>query len=189
MPRLLVMGRIVWTGWVTLDGFVASSNDEMDWLLLDERMSRYEQEVVDNASALLLGRNTHRDFAGYWPGAVDDEDEFTRTYARRLDALSRYVVSRSGEIASWEGTRRLEALDQATVDELKSRHDGDIVMYGSLSVVDALATLGAMDEYHLLVHPILLGEGRPFVTRRLSLRLLSAEPFDSGVVLHRFAPA
>lgn len=184
------MGKIVASVWITLDGFVADANGEMDWLLIDEPMMRYEQEYVDNASALLLGRSTHADFTSYWPNAATDpnEDEATRAYARRLDALTRYAVSRSGNLAAWEGTQRLESVDQATVDRLRSEHDGDIVMYGSLSVVDALASIGAMDEYHLLVHPVFLGAGRPFFTRRLPLRPISSERFDSGVVLHRFAP-
>lgn len=185
------MGKIVASVWITLDGFVADANGEMDWLLIDEQMMRYEQDYVDNASALLLGRSTHADFTSYWPNAATDpnEDEATRTYARRLDELTRYAVSKSGNLAAWEGTQRLESVDQSTVDKLKSEHDGDIVMYGSLSVVDALASIGAMDEYHLLVHPVFLGAGRPFFTRRLPLRPISSEPFDSGAVLHRFAPA
>lgn len=185
------MGKLVATAWITLDGFVATTDNEMDWLLVDEPMMRYEQSLVDNASALLFGRSTHTDFAGYWPNAANDpaEAEANRTYARRLNELARYVVSRSGDIAAWEGTVHLESLDQPAVDKLKGDHDGDIVMYGSLSVVDTLASLGAMDEYHLLVHPIFLGAGRPFHTRRMSLRPLSSEPFDSGVVLRRYAPA
>ncbi|MBM7785605.1 dihydrofolate reductase family protein [Tenggerimyces flavus] len=185
------MGRIVATAWITLDGFVANVDNEMDWLLLGESMMTYEQDLVDNASALLFGRSTHADFAGYWPNAATDpnEDEGTRRYARRLGELARYVVSRSGKTAEWEGTTRLETIDEQTVATLKSTHDGDIVIYGSLSVVDALTSIGAMDEYHLLVHPVFLGAGRPFFTRRISLRPLSEERFDSGVVLQRYAPA
>lgn len=185
------MGRIVASVWITLDGFVANTDNEMDWLLMDEQMMRYEQSLVDNASALLLGRNTHSDFAGYWPRAAEDpsEDEATRTYARRLGELARYVVSRGGDIATWEGTVRLDSIRPETLSELKREHDGDIVIYGSLSVVEALGSIGAMDEYHLLVHPLFLGAGRPFRTSRLSLRPLASESFDSGVVLHRYAPA
>jgi dihydrofolate reductase len=185
------MGKIVASAWMTLDGFVANPDNEMDWLLIDEQMMRYEQSLVDNASALLLGRRTHSDFASYWPHAATDpsEDEATRTYARRLDELARYVVSKSGKVATWEGTVRLDSIGPETVSELKSRHDGDIVLYGSLSVVGALGSIGAMDEYHLLVHPLFLGAGRPFHTRRLSLRPVGSESFASGVVLHRYAPA
>lgn len=184
------MGKLIATMWITLDGFVANADNDMDWLLLDEQMSRYQQSFVDNASALLLGRGTHADFAGYWPQAATDpgEDEATRAYARRLGELARYVASRSGNIAAWEGTVRLDSIDEQTVGKLKSEHDGDIVMYGSLSLIDALGTMGAMDEYHLLVHPVFLGAGRLFSTRRLALRSLSSEQFDSGVMFKRFAP-
>lgn len=185
------MRRIIVTMWVTLDNFVAGPQDEMDWLLLDEHLQRYEQELVEGADSLLLGRITHGDFAGYWPDAArnTDESDETRAYAQRLDAMEKIVVSGSGDTATWPNTRRIDRLDANAVSELKRGPGGDIVVYGSLGVVQALVDLDGVDEFHLLVHPVLLhrgktllGDGRP-PTR---LDLVSAEPFDSGVVLMKY---
>jgi dihydrofolate reductase len=185
------MGKIIVTAWITLDGYVAGPDDEMDWLLLDSDLMRYEQALVDKASALLLGRITHTDFANAWPAtaADPDGDPATRDYARRVCELAKVVVSRSGDITPWEGTTRLRSLERASIDDLKARQDGHIVVYGSLSVVGALTALGAVDEYHLLVHPVLLGAGKPLHGERLPLRTLSVDTFSSGVTLNKYAPA
>ncbi len=185
------MGKIIVTAWITIDGYVAGPDDEMDWLLLDSDLMRYEQTLVAEASALLLGRITHADFANAWPKTAADpnEDPATRDYARRVCELAKVVVSGSGDITPWEGSTQVHSLDRATIDELKARHDGNLVVYGSLSVVGALTRLNAVDEYHLLVHPVLLGAGKPLHRKRLALRTLSVEPFSSGVTLNRYATA
>lgn len=185
------MGKIIVTAWIALDGYVAGPDDEMDWLLFDEDLMRYEQTLVDEASALLFGRQTHSDFANSWPkmAADPDEDPATRAYAQRVCELAKVVVSGSGDVTPWEGTTRLHPLDRPAIEELKARHDGPIVVYGSLSVVGALVSLGAVDEFHLLVHPILLGAGKPLYGERLPLRALATETFSSGVTLSRYAPA
>lgn len=187
------MGKIIVTMWITLDGYVAGPQDEMDWLLLDERLQRYEQELVEGSAGLLLGRTTHADFAGYWPEAAQnpDEPDELRRYARRVDAMEKIVVSASGNTAAWKNTRRLERIDPDEINDLKRGSDGDIVVYGSLGVIRSLTEHGLVDEFHLLVHPVFLRRGKPLFDgdrppERLSL--VSAEPFASGVILMRYRP-
>jgi len=174
--------------WATLDGLVAGPNDEMDWLLIDDELRQYEQELVEHAGALLLGRITHGDFAGAWPGVAQDSSvtESERGYAQRVDAMEKIVVSKSGATANWRNSRRVENLDAQKVIDLKAEAGNDLVVYGSLSVVNALTRLGLVDEFHLLIHPTFLGDGRPLFTDQqgpLSLALVSAHSFRSGVVL------
>lgn len=185
------MRRIIVTMWLTLDGFVAGPQDEMDWLLIDEQLQRYEQELVDGSDSLLLGRITHADFAGHWPEAArnPDEPDETRAYAQRLDAMEKIVVSASGDTATWPDTRRVERLDADEVTELRRGPGGDIVVYGSLGVVRSLVDLDGVDELHLLVHPVFLHRGKTLLAEGSSptrLDLISAEPFASGVVLLKY---
>lgn len=185
------MGKIIVTAWVTLDGFVAGPADEMDWLLVDEEMAQYEQGLVDDASALLLGRITHSDFANAWPAIAADpsEPDANRRYARRLCALEKLAVSARGEITPWERTTRVPALDPDVIARFKAEQAGNIVVYGSLSIVATLTNYGAVDEYHLLVHPTLLGTGKPLHPGRLDLNHLTTETFASGVVCNRYTTA
>ncbi|MFF0234013.1 dihydrofolate reductase family protein [Micromonospora sp. NPDC005254] len=187
------MPKIVVSMWITLDGFVAGPDDEMDWLLADDQLQRYERDLVESAGSLMLGRVTHADFASYWPVAARNPDEpaAVRGYAQRLDALEKIVVSASGNIADWKGTRRIARIDPDEIAEIKRESGGDIVVYGSLTVIRSLADLRLIDEIHLLVHPLFLRQGKAlFDAGRPPVRLdlVSAEPFESGVVLMTYRP-
>lgn len=185
------MRRIVVSMWTTLDGYVAGPQDEMGWLAVDEQMMDYETSLVEDAEALLLGRITHADFADAWPATARDETEApaTRTYAQRVDEMPKLVVSRAGQVAAWRNTSRVGSLDHDTVTELKRGADGNLVIYGSLSVIAALLEQDLIDEYQLLVHPTAIGEGKalfPADHSPIPLRLSSVEAFTSGVVLTRY---
>lgn len=188
------MRRIIVSMWTTLDGYVADPQDEMPWLALDERMMDYEISLVNDAEALLLGRVTHSDFAGAWPKTARDEsvDPATRAYAQRVDEMPKIVVSRSGATAAWANSSLVESLDKDSVTALKRGGDGDLVVYGSLSVIAALRAIDMIDEYHLLLHPTTIGEGKalfPADQAPARLRLRSVEQFPSGVALMRYSPA
>ena len=194
------MRDIVVSMWITLDGFVAGPDGAMDWLLGDDELMAYEQSFVDHADTLLLGRKTFDDFAGYWPGVArqdepDDEppdssDALQRRYARRVDAMSKVVVSASGEIADWGEPQIMSSVDESEIRQLKESAGKNIVIYGSLSVIGELSRLGMIDEYHLLVHPIFLGQGTPMFDQEspVKLQLKSAEPLGSGVVVMKYVP-
>jgi len=188
------MRKIIVSMWITLDGFVAGPQDEMDWLLMDDQLHRYELELVESAGSLMLGRSTHADFAGYWPQAAHNPDQPAelRKYAQRVDAMEKIVVSTSGNIAPWKNTRRLERIDPDEITELKRGSDGNIVIYGSLAVIRSLDELRLIDEFHLLVHPVFLRHGKALFDGSqppVRLKLDAAEPFASGVVLMKYRPA
>lgn len=190
------MRKILVSMWTTLDGLVAGPNDEMNWVRGDDEMMAYEQSFVEAADMLMLGRKTFGDFAGYFPSVAKDTepktgtDEMQRGYARRVDVMKKIVVSASSNVAEWRNSQVLSKLDGEEIGRLKNAPGGDIVMYGSLCVIDALRKLGLIDEYQLLVHPIVLGKGRPLFdrTRPVNLELQSVTPFKSGVALMKFRP-
>jgi|TARA_A100001391_G_scaffold190382_1_gene162731 dihydrofolate reductase len=193
------MPKIIATMWVTLDGFVAGLDDGMDWVRLDEQMMAYEQALVEAADILMLGRVTFGDFAGHWPHLANEpEPEFGdpssldamhRAYARRIDSMRKIVVSASGNVVEWRNSETLLTIGKIDIDRLNREAKGDIVIYGSVSVINALSALDLIDEYHLLVHPIALGNGRPLFDSLVKLELESAEPFKSGIVLAKYRQA
>ncbi|MFC6017567.1 dihydrofolate reductase family protein [Plantactinospora solaniradicis] len=188
------MRKIIVSVWITLDGFVAGPQDEMDWLLVDDQLQRYERDLVEDSGSLMLGRITHGDFAGYWPQAAQDPDgpDEVRGYAQRLDAMEKIVVSASGNTATWKNTERLARIDPGEIAELKRRSGGNIVVYGSLGVIRSLVDLRLVDEFHLLVHPLFLRQGKALFDGSqppVRLDLVSAEPFASGVVLMKYRPS
>jgi dihydrofolate reductase len=183
------MRKIVATTWVTLDGYLAGPKDEMDFVgrYYDQSMGEYETELVRGGDTLLLGRVTYDSFAGAWPFVPDREgvSDGERTYALLLNAMRKVVVSSTLTDPSWEHTDVLTDVRREEIEALKAEPGTDIIMYGSQSLVRQLTDLGLIDEYHLLVHPVVLGEGRSLfggLAAPADLVLDSATPLPSGVL-------
>ena len=188
------MRKLIVTMWTTLDGFIADEHGELDWLLGDDQVSDYEIGIVSNADTLLLGRKTYEDFVGYWPNVPTNPDAqvWEKIYADKLNALHKIVLSTTLEKADWRDSTIWKAIIPAEIAQLKQRPGKDIVIYGSASIVQQLTNLGVIDEYHLLVHPVVLGSGRPLfehIQQRVTMKLVKTEPFTSGVVLHIYQRA
>jgi dihydrofolate reductase len=184
------MRRIVTTTWVTLDGFVAGPNGDMGWVgeIYDEAMGTYENDLVNAVDGLLLGRVTYESFAGSWPHVPDrpTASEGEKIYARRLNAMEKVVISTTLDRAEWNNSRLLREITPEAIERLKAEPGGDLLIYGSASVVRALTGLGLIDEYQVLVHPVLVGSGKPLfgdLAEQMKLKLVSSKTHLSGVVL------
>lgn len=104
--------------------------------------------------------------------------------------MEKLVVSGSLRSADWNNSQLVTDLNPDEIEDLKRMPGRGILIYGSLSVVNALAPVGLIDEYHLLVHPTFLGEGKRLfesTQQPAALELISADPFPSGVVLLKYA--
>ena len=192
------MRKIVLSAWITLDGCIAGPDDKMEWLRGDAQMMAYEQSFVDAADTLLFGRKTFNDFSNYWPPLANGAEpganplpmpvEQQRQYARTIDPMKKIVVSASGKVEPWRNVCVLSTIDPIQIDDLKREPGKNIAMYGSLSVVRALAEHGQIDEYELLVHPTFAGKGKPLFNAPFdTLELKSAHPFRSGVMLMKYS--
>ena len=188
------MRKVIVTMWVTLDGFIAGPNNDMSWVRVDEAMGTYENDLVSAADTLLLGRATYQGFAGAWPHVPNNPaaSEGEKEYARKLNSMRKIVFSRTLETAQWKNSTLLHEISPDDIVALKQESGKNIVIYGSASVVQALMDLELIDEYQLLVHPIVLGSGKRLFrdgSNTTALRLVEAKPFSSGVVLLSYQPA
>jgi dihydrofolate reductase len=188
------MRKIITTTWITLDGFIAGPNEEMDWVIVDEEMGNYEDETVSNADTLLLGRVTYQSFAGSWPYVPDNPEasEGEKEYARKLNAMHKIVVSRTLSSADWNKSTLVREVIPEEITQLKQEPGRDIVIYGSASLIQTLANSGLIDEYQLLVHPVVLGGGKPLfqnIEERQKLKLIKTKLFPSGVIGLYYQPA
>ncbi len=184
------MRKIITTTWVSLDGFIAGPNGEMDWIgeIYDEAMGTYEYNLVSSADTLLLGRVTYQSFAGSWPHVPDSPtaSEGEKVYARKLNAMRKVVFSRTLENVEWNNSTLLREIVLEDIERMKQEPGRDIVIYGSASVIQELTNLELIDEYQVLVHPVILGGGKALfqdVKDRVKLQLVEARPHPSGVVL------
>jgi dihydrofolate reductase len=135
---------------------------------------------------VLVGRNTFEAFRGFWPKQTDDPTGVSDY----LNAVDKYVVSRTLDDPGWRNSAVLRGPLVDEVKALKEAPGRDIVATGSVQLVHALIAEGLVDEYRLFVFPVIVGHGaRLFESAAMRLELLETRPFVSGAVLLRYAPA
>ncbi len=198
------MRRIVMFNQVTPEGFFSSPSGALDWTVQDDELNRANASGLSGGpGAMLFGRRTYQLFENFWPKALDDEHTAPdphrpgerspelRTMAVWINESEKIVVSRTLKQATWKNTRLIPELVPARVEALKQEPGGDIMIFGSGSIVTQLTAYGLIDEYQFVVDPVLLGGGRSLfgdLPGRVSLDLLEARAYPSGNVVLRYAP-
>jgi dihydrofolate reductase len=173
--------RLIASEMVTVDGFFAGANGELDWFVQSDELEEFATNLLDSVDTILYGGVTYQLMARYWPHASGD-------FADKTNRLPKLVVSSTlGETpwGDWNNARPLTGPLADEVAKLKNEPGSDIVIYGSGRVVQALTRLRAIDEYRLVVNPVVLGAGRPLFDRldeKRSLRLTDAVSWRSGCV-------
>jgi dihydrofolate reductase len=191
------MGRVVVNNSVTLDGVMqAPARRDEDtrggfhhggWAqrYFDPVMAEAANEA--GAAALLLGRRTYEDLASVWPNSPAD-NPFTTV----INAAKKYVASRTlHEPLAWNNSSLLEGDAVEAVAGLKERSDTDLVILGSGELVQSLMRRGLIDEYVLLIHPLVLGSGRRMFEGGVSaeLELVATKTTRTGVIIATYRPA
>ena len=175
------MGLLTFALNVTLDGCI-----DHRAMIADDEMLDYFTQRMDAAGAMLFGRTTYELMESAWPAVARDEKapRAMREWARKLEAKPKYVVSASRHEFPWNNTFRIEGDLHEAVRQLKEKIP-DGVLVGSPALSAALEGLGLIDEYRLVVHPILAGHGPTLfqgLERSRRLELLSTKRFKSGVM-------
>jgi dihydrofolate reductase len=191
----MYMRNIITTTWVTLDGYIAGPKGEMDWVAenYDDAMAAYENEIVSQADTLLLGRVTYQSFAGSWPHVPDNPSasEGEKAYARQLNAMRKLVFSRTLESVEWNNTTLRKEVIPEEIKQLKQEPGRDLLIYGSASIIQTLTNHGLIDEYQVLVHPLIVGGGKPLfqhIQHQVKLKLVNTKTHPSGVVVLSYQP-
>ena len=178
------MGQLVESTFVTLDGVIGSP-EKWGGPYWDEEHRAYGQSLLDRADALLLGRKTYDVFADSWPRRGGDH------YADRMNALPKFVATRTAGTPTWNGTTFLDGDLAAAVKALKDRSDGDILKFGTGEVDRELLQHSLIDEFHFWVFPVIAGNGTRLLDGVVDPTHFEARgtvTFHSGIVVHICAP-
>jgi len=184
------MRNIIAFEMVTLDGFFAGPNGEIDWHNVDEEFNEFAIDQLDSLGALLFGRVTYQLMASYWPTPVALTDD--PIVAGKMNAIPKIVFSQTLDRAEWENSRLVTDDAAEAIAQIKQQPDKDAAIFGSGGLVSSLAQAGLIDEYRLIVNPVVLGNGTPLfkgVQAAIPLKLLKTRTFHSGNVLLYYAPA
>lgn len=175
---------------VSLDGYFTDAHGDFTWARGDKSDKEFNDFVASNAKGggqLLFGRKTYDLMARFWPTPMAAQHE--PVVAERMNALSKVVFSRTLEKASWNNTMLVKGDLASAVRKLKAEPGDGMVILGSGNIVSQLAQEGLIDEYQVVLNPVVLGGGRTMfdgVKSKVNLDLVETRHFPSGKVFLRY---
>ena len=179
---------------VTLDGFMAGPDCELDWHFerWGPEMAESLSEELGKADTILLGRVTYNAMAAYWPMKLNclDISREDIAFADMMNNHWKVVFSKTLHETQWNNSRIVKGDLASEILKMKRDHGKDMILFGSGKLVTALIQEDLVDEYRLWIHPILLGRGKPFfnaIDNRQELRLIERKSFSSGVVVLKYS--
>jgi dihydrofolate reductase len=184
MPKLVAYNS------VSLDGYFTDANGDMSWA--HKKDPEWQAFVSENASGggqLLLGRITYDLMASFWPTPLAAQSN--PIVVERMNSLRKFVFSTTLDKVSWNNTTLLKGDLTTEVRKLKQEPGPNMVIMGSGSVVAQLADAGLIDEYQIVLNPLVVGNGRTLfegVKKRLPMKLTRSRAFDNGNVVLFYEP-
>ena len=186
MPRKIIVSQYMSLDGVIQDPVGMESSGLGNWTGPFKRGpegDQFKHEELFQSETLLLGRVTYDAFASVWPTLKDEAG-----FADRINAMPKYVVSRSLEKAEWSNTTILSQDAVSSIKSLKNQTGGNILVYGSAALVHSLIPIGLDDEYNLMVFPTVLGRGTRLFPEGVKsvMSLAESKQFGGGIVLLRY---
>jgi dihydrofolate reductase len=172
---------------VSLDGYLAGPQGEMDWINTDDEVWHCVHPVLDSADTVIWGRVTYKMMEDYWPTAPDrpDATQHDIHHGLWLRNATKIVLSNSLTQSTWPNTRVLHGDPSDVIVSLKREAGKNIVLIGSASVARAFIGAGLIDEFRLTLNPVMLGGGKslfPHEGAKADLKLVDSNALGSGVV-------
>jgi dihydrofolate reductase len=184
------MRRVTVFNLMTLDGYIAGQGGDISWHNVDEEFQELANAASNSGNTLLFGRVTYELMASFWP-----TPEAIRTdpiVAAGMNKSEKIVFSRTLQKADWNNTRLVKDDMLAEVRRLKQQSGKDLTILGSGSIVSQLAQEGLIDEYQVLLNPVVIGKGKTMfdgMREKLTLKLVKTRIFKNGNILLSYEPA
>jgi dihydrofolate reductase len=187
------MRRIVMINWISVDGLFTGPDGELDWMVRDPEVdkalhaARPGQFDPAGSDTMLLGNVTYTLFENSWPQIARDPNasEELHKLADEVIGMNKIVFSHTRQEVTWENSQLFNGNLLREVERLKQGEGTEIIIFGSGTIVQQLSNAGLIDDYFLVLTPVVLGEGKPLFSgvQKHNLRLLNVQHFDSGNVL------
>jgi dihydrofolate reductase len=176
------MRKVVVTEFMTLDG-VVEAPEKWSFPYWNADAEKFKNAELSATGALLLGRVTYEGFATAWPGRTGE-------FADRFNSLPKYVASSTLKKLDWKGSESLQGSLSDAIKRLKRSDGGDIVVHGSVTLVQSLMEHDLVDQYHVLVYPVVIGSGKRLFRagQQSKFKLVDSTVFGTGVVALTYQP-
>jgi dihydrofolate reductase len=181
------MRNLIFFMHISLDGFVAGLNGEMDWINLDEALFDFVATMTDGADTALYGRVTYEMMQSYWPkaGEKPNASKHDKEHSAWYNKVSKIVLSRTISEIGLDNTVVISDQLSENINKLKQQDGKNILIFGSPGASQSLLNQGLIDEFWLFVNPIILGKGRPLfkdITGTTKLKFVESKTFACGVI-------
>jgi len=180
------MRKIISFMHISLDGFVAGPNGEMDWIKVDEEIFDFVGKRISEGDTALYGRVTYEMMENYWPTAADKPTASRHDieHSKWYNKVHKVVLSNTMKDPGLADTTIISDNLSDSINEIKQQPGDDILLFGSPTATHSLIQLNLIDGYWLFVNPIILGQGIPLfadIKEKIKLKLLTTRPFTCGV--------
>jgi dihydrofolate reductase len=186
------MRKVIWLNHVSLDGFVAGPNGEIDWIYLEDELFDDGHDLIKTGDTAIYGRVTYEIMKSYWPTAAKNPTATKHDidHANWVNPALKIVFSRTLKACDWQNTRIVRDHAAEEVGKLKEQPGKNMILFASPTLASALMGQDLIDEYWFNVNPIILGRGKPLfqdtnIVRKLTL--LGSKAYKNGVVNLHYA--
>ena len=175
---------------VTVDGYVAGPEGQLDWMTfdMDAGLLAFINQLTDTSDTILLGRKMTDGFIKYWEHVVTQKDSPEYEFAQKMVGLPKVVFSKTLQHVEGKNVRVENADLVEAVKRLKSQPGKDIVVYGGATFVSSLIEHGLIDEMNFFVNPIAIGSGMRIFKAKTPLKLAASTAYPSGIVVNSYLP-
>lgn len=183
------MRKVILFNMVTLDGFFEGPDRDINWHNVDDEFNEFAIEQINTVDTLIFGRVTYELMASYWPTkeAITNDP----IVADKMNSMPKIVFSKTLASADWQNTRLVKGDAAKEIAKLKKQSGKDLIIFGSADLAASFIKDGLIDEFRVMLNPVLLGRGTPLfkgIHEKLNLKLLKTKTFGSGNVLLYYQP-
>src|ERR687892_524413 len=187
------LGKLKLQVQMSIDGYIAGPNGEMDWLGLkwDEKLKKYVNELTEPVDTILLGRKMTDGFISYWSDVMTKPDDPWYAFAKKMIETPKVVFTKTLNKSTWINTDIATGNLIEEVSKIKSQSGRDIVVYGGVTFDSSLIKEKLIDEFYLFINPVAIGNGMTIFKDLNEIQkysLIESKVFESGIVLLRYEP-
>ena len=176
------MRKIILSMMVSVDGFIEGTGKELDWHHWNNEMDKYMGDFFESVDTIIMGRKNYELMADYWPTITTEDPVITD----KMNNLPKLVFSKTLTSSGWNNCRFMNEIDVDEINKMKEQDGKNMVIFGGAAIASAFTKKELIDEYRIVVNPIILGGGTPLFNddnKQLELFLMQSKAFNCGNVL------